>query len=210
MVSFSGRMKEKDVQRIFSHMPVFSTERLLMREMKPCDSFDMFEYARRPDVTRYLTWSPHPNREYTREYLQFLTTKYRAGEFYDWALIWCADGDAKQKMIGTCGFTRFDLPNNSAEVGYVINPEFRGRGIAPEAVRRVLKYGFEELGLNRIEAHYMCGNEQSRRVMEKVGMRFEGVHRSSLIKNGEYRDVGICSILASEYKAVGHRRNGLS
>lgn len=195
-------MKQRDVQRVFAHMPVMTTERLMMREMKPCDSYDMFEYARRPDVTRYLTWEPHPSREYTREYLQFLTTKYRAGEFYDWALIWCADGDAGRKMIGTCGFTRFDFANNSAEVGYVINPEFHGRGIAPEALRRVMRFGFEELKLNRIEAHYMFGNEASRRVMEKAGMRFEGILRGSLLIRGEYRDVGICSILYSEYKQL--------
>ena len=190
----------KDVQRIFSHMPVLTTERLLMREMKPCDSYDMFEYAGRSDVTRYLTWAPHPSREYTREYLEFLTTKYRNGEFFDWALIWCADGDAGQKMIGTCGFTRFDFANNSAELGYVINPAFRGRDIAPEALRRVMKFGFEELNLNRLEAHYMVGNDASRRVMEKVGMHYEGVLRSSLFIKGEYRDVGVCSILAEEYR----------
>ena len=102
-------------------------------------------------------------------------------------------------MIGTCGFTRFDYDNNAAEVGYVINPEYRGRGIAPEALSRVLEFGFTELKLNRIEARYIVGNEVSRRVMEKVGMKFEGVRRQSLLNKGDYVDVGYCSILASEY-----------
>lgn len=193
-------MKQKDAQRVFSHVPVLTTRRLMLRDMRPSDSYDMFEYARRPDVTRFLTWQPHPSREYTREYLEYIVTRYRAGEFYDWAVIWTADGAVAEKMIGTCGFTRFDYDNNSAELGYVINPEFRGRGIAPEALRRVMTFGFEEFGLNRLEAHYMTGNEASRRVMEKVGMRYEGTHRSSLLNFGEYRDVGVCAILADEFR----------
>lgn len=175
------------------------TSRLTLRAMKTKDSYDMYEYACRSDVTRYLVWQPHPSRDYTREYLEYIGKCYKNGEFFDWAIIWCADGDLHEKMIGTCGFTRFDYDNNAAEVGYVINPEYRGRGVAPEALARVLEFGFCELGLNRIEARYMVGNEVSRRVMEKVGMKFEGVRRQSLLYRGNYIDVGYCSILASEY-----------
>lgn len=181
-------------------MPTLLTPRLEMRRMLPGDSYDMFEYACRADVTKYLTWNPHPNREYTREYLEFLAERYRAGEFYDWALIWCGSGDLYRKMIGTCGFTRFDLPNNSAEIGYVINPDFHNRGIATEAVRRVMRFGFEELCLHRIEARYIIGNDASRRVMEKVGMTYEGTHRGFMLIKGVYRDIGICGITEEEYR----------
>lgn len=193
-------MRPKDVTRIFSRMPTLNTPRLEMRRMLPEDSFDMYEYACRADVTRYLTWNPHPSREYTREYLEYLGERYRAGEFYDWALIYVADGDLYRKMIGTCGFTRFDLANNSAEIGYVINPDYRGRGIAPEAVRRVMHFGFEDLRLHRIEAKYILGNDASRRVMEKVGMTYEGTHRGSMLIKGIYRDIGICAITEEEYR----------
>jgi ribosomal-protein-alanine N-acetyltransferase len=159
----------------------------------------MFEYARRADVTKYLTWQPHPSREYTRDYLDLVGKCYRNGEFFDWAVVW-REGFFCEKMIGTCGFTRFDFANNSAELGYVINPEYHGRGIAPEALKRVIEFGFYELSLNRLEAKYIVGNDASRRVMEKVGMRFEGISRGSLLLRGEYRDVGVCSILASDYR----------
>ncbi len=192
-------MLEKTVKRVFTKIPTLMTARLTLRGMKTMDSYDMYEYACRQDVTRYLTWQPHPSRDYTKDYLDYIGKCYRNGEFFDWAVIWCADGDMYRKMIGTCGFTRFDFDNNSAEVGYVINPEFRGRGVAPEALSRVLEFGFRELKLNRIEARYMVGNEVSRRVMEKVGMKFEGVRRQSLLNRGEYVDVGYCSILANEY-----------
>ena len=192
-------MTQKDTLRIFSHIPQLATKRLVLRGLRVADSYDMYEYARRSDVTRYLTWNPHPNREYTKESLEYILTRYRAGEFFDWAVIWHEDGEPGDKMIGTCGFTRFDYSNNSAEIGYVINPEFRGRGIAGEAARRVIRFGFEDLGLNRIEARYMDGNIASRKVMEKLGMKYEGTMRGALRLGNEYRDVGVCALLYDEY-----------
>ena len=102
-------------------------------------------------------------------------------------------------MIGTCGFTSFDFRNNSAEVGYVLNRSYWGKGIAPEALDAVIAFGFDELILRRIEAKFIIGNDNSRRVMEKCGMQFEGVLRSSMMVKHEYRDIGICSILSDEY-----------
>lgn len=188
-------MKREDIYRIFSELPELSTERLLLRKMKVGDSFDMFEYACREDVTEFLLWKPHPSLAYTREYLQFVATHYEIGDFFDWAIIW----REQEKMIGTCGFTRFDYTNNVGEIGYVINPIYRGMGVADEAVREVMRFGFERLKLNRIEAKFMEGNFASRRVMEKTGMTFEGFHRKAMKIKGKYETIGICSILRDEF-----------
>jgi ribosomal-protein-alanine N-acetyltransferase len=103
-------------------------------------------------------------------------------------------------MIGTCGFTSFNCPADSAEIGYVLNPAFQGRGLATEAVRRVLAFGFEELNLHRIEAHFIEGNDTSLRLMERVGMRFEGYARESMKIKGKYRTIGTCGILRGEFE----------
>ena len=190
-------MKKEDTFRIFTNIPELHTERLTLRRMKVGDSWDMFEYAGREDVTEYLLWKPHPDVAYTREYLQFVATHYELGDFFDWAVVW----KEQDKMIGTCGFTRFDYNNNSGEIGYVINPAYRGQGIADEAVREVMRFGFDDLGLNRIEAKFMEGNTASMRVMEKTGMTFEGYHRSSMLIKGEYKTIGVCSILRDEFIA---------
>ena len=137
----------------------------------------------------------HPSLAYTREYLQFVATHYEIGDFFDWAIIW----REQEKMIGTCGFTRFDYTNNVGEIGYVINPIYRGMGVADEAVREVMRFGFERLKLNRIEAKFMEGNSASRRVMEKTGMTFEGFHRKAMKIKGKYETIGICSILREEF-----------
>lgn len=159
------------------------------------DYEDMYSYACRSDVTKYLTWKPHPDPFYTREYLEYIATKYSMGEFYDWALI----EKSSQKMIGTCGFTKFDFHSNSAEIGYVLNPAYWGKGYATEAVNSVIEFGFKKLGLVRIEAKYIEGNNASRHVMEKVGMTYEGTLRSALLVNGEYKNIGVCSLLYSDF-----------
>ena len=71
-----------------------------------------------------------------------------------------------------------------------------------EALARVLRFGFEELDLHRIEAKYITENERSRHVMEKAGMTFEGIFRESMLVKGAYVNVGICSILRSEWKKM--------
>lgn len=188
-------MNKDDITRVFKNIPVLETDRLVLRRMAKTDADDMYEYARRSDTTRYLTWNPHPDRKYSYQYLVYLQQKYKQGEFHDWAVTLRDSG----KMIGTCGFTRFDFPNESAEVGYVINPDFWGKGYAPEALRRVIRFGFDYLELHRIEAKYMEDNIASCHVMEKCGMTFEGVHRESLFVKSEFVSVGVCSILRSEF-----------
>lgn len=188
-------MKKELIYRIFSKIPTLETKRLILRGMRVSDRDDMYEYAHLEEVTRYLTWEPHPTKDYTKQYLEFIASKYRVGDFYDWALIL----KENQKMIGTCGFTRIDCKNNAAEVGYVLNPAYWGRELAGEAVTAVMDFGFDRLDLHRIEARFMRGNEKSLRVMEKCGMIYEGTGRENMLVKNRYVDVGVCSILKSEY-----------
>jgi len=187
-------MKKEFIYKIFSHMPELKTDRLVLRKVSLDDIDDMYEYAKDADLTKYLTWSPHPDKAYTFEYVSYLQSRYKSGDFFDWAVV--LDG----KMIGTCGFTRFNFQHNVGEIGYVINPDYHGRGIATEAVKEVIRFGFENLSLNRIECRFMIENSASRRVMEKNGMTFEGMLRQGMLVKGVYRDIGVCSILRSEFE----------
>ncbi|MBQ3063231.1 MAG: GNAT family N-acetyltransferase [Clostridia bacterium] len=191
-------MKKENLYRIFSRMPQLESEHLILRQIRVSDAPDMYEYACDPEVTRYLLWSPHKDISHTRDYLEYLGSRYRIGMHHEWAVILKSEG----RMIGTCGFVNFDIPHKRAEIGYVLNPRYRGQGLAPEAVRRVLQFGFQVLNLHRIEARYMIGNDASRRVMEKAGLRFEGVAREAMLVKGAYRDIGTCAILAPDFRTV--------
>ena len=194
-------MKKETIYRIFSNIPTLETERFLLRKMSMDDTDDMYEYARNADVTKYLSWSPHPDKAYTFEYLSYLQNRYKTGDFFDWSIV-CKDTG---KMIGTCGFTSFDIPNNSAEVGYVLSTPYWGQEIAPEALRAVITFGFEVLELNRIEAHFMPDNHSSRRVLEKCMMLPEGVRREAMYVKGGYIDIETYAITAADYKKITNR-----
>ena len=190
-------MNREEIVRVFSAMPTLKTERLILRPMRASDAADMYDYAKGSEVTTYLLWSPHPSQSYTKDYLKYIEKRYRLGEFYDWAVVDRESG----KMIGTCGFTRFDFPHNIGEVGYVLSPAFHGRGFGTEAAARVLRFGFEELGLHRIEVKFMQGNDASLHVAEKLGMSFEGYRRDAMFVKGKYRTIGMSAILAEEFFA---------
>jgi ribosomal-protein-alanine N-acetyltransferase len=167
----------------------------VLRKILPSDYKDMYEYSSLDEVTKYLLWSSHPSEEYTRQYIEYLQQRYKIGDFYDWAISLKDSG----KMIGTCGFTRFDFANNCAEIGYVLNPKYWGQGYCTEAVSKIIEFGFNNLHLNRIEARYMKDNVGSRRVMEKCKMTFEGTMKSAVYAKNKYWDIGVCAILKDRY-----------
>lgn len=176
-------------------IPRLETPRLVLRQLYESDADDMYDYSCREEVTRFLLWDTHPSVGYTRRYLHDLQEKYRACEYYDWGLELSENG----RLIGTCGFAKLDTENRCGEIGYVIHPDYHGQGLAAEAAACVIAFGFLKLRLHRVEARYMVGNEASRRVMEKCGMTFEGIHREAIYVKDAYHDVGVCALLREDY-----------
>lgn len=187
-------MKRETIYQCFSHMPTLATERLRLRPLQPADAEDMYRYARRADVTEFLLWSPHESESYTRAYLEYVESRYRLGDFYDWAV----EEKESGRMVGTCGFTSVDPAHDIGEIGYVLNPDFHKKGYATEAANAVIRFGFEVLKLHRIEAKFIQGNDASLHVMEKLGMRFEGYRRDAMWIKGCYRTIGVCAILEND------------
>lgn len=189
-------MNKASTEFIFSNTEIIETERLFLRKIRCSDAKDMYEYACDKDVTRYLTWNPHPDVEYTKRYLGTVERAYKDCTFFDWAVVL----KANSKMIGTCGFTSFDFESESCEVGYVLNPRYRGYELMPEAVKAVIKFAFEEIGAKKVTARFMQGNDASLRVMEKCNMTFNGYAPDAIVCRGEKITVGNCSLSLSEYR----------
>ncbi len=187
-----------NISYYFKRNIALESNRLLLRKICMSDVEDMYDYSRRPETSRYLLWSSHSSISVTSETLKFILNEYENDRFHDFAVVLKSSG----KMIGTTGFTSVDEKNACAEIGYVLNPDYHGQGIATEAVALLLNFAFCEVGFNRIEAKFMPENLPSRKVMEKCGMTFEGVLRSKMFIKGEFRNIGISSILSSEYFAV--------
>ena len=189
-------MQIREYIRRFLDTKQIESERLVLRKLRRTDAEDMFAYASLPRSSRYLSWSEHPDIIHTKRYLTYLESRYRAAQFFDFAIVLRDSG----RMIGTIGFVNIDETNNLAEVGYVLHPDFWNCGIMTEALSCLLRFGFEEVGLHRIEAMYMEENLASRRVMEKCGMTFEGIQRQARFIKGAYCNVGVCAVLESEWR----------
>ena len=181
--------------KLFEKIPVLTTPRLTLRKITPSDLADVYEYSSDPQVSRFLLWKPHEDKTYTKHYLNYLHSQYKKGRFYDWGIELKENG----RMIGTCGFSAFDVPNNSAEIGYVLNQSYWGQSIAKEAAMKVIEFGFLTLDLQRISAKYIIENVNSLRVMKKCNMTFEGIHKRAVKCKGLYRDVGVCAITRDEF-----------
>ena len=204
MADVKKRSSEKG--GVFADLPELETGRLLLRRMRLDNAEAMFAYASDPEVTRYVLFDTHRSIEDSREFLRFATEGYERGDFGGWGLLLKDSG----VFIGTCGLDAGYAPEHArAELGYVLAREHWGRGLMPEAVRAVIRFGFARVKLNRIEARCIAENAASARVMEKVGMTYEGTLREREFIKGAYRDMKLYSILRSEYQdATARRRRG--
>lgn len=185
---------------MFSRMPVFPMEaietgRLLLRRMEMSDAKDLFDYSRDPQVALHVLWDAQKNISESRAYIKCMLRKYRAGDPASWCIVRRDQG----RVVGTIGYMWFQPENNAAEVGYSLARDCWNQGFMTEALQAVLRYSFEEMGINRIEAQHEVGNPASGAVMRKCGMAHEGTLRSRLYNKGRYVDVELYSILRQEY-----------
>lgn len=181
---------------IFKGMPSLETERLLLRKLTLRDDRDVFEYASDDVLTEYMMWDTHKSIEDARGFINFVLGRYEKDEGGEWGITLKETG----KLIGALGFVWVDTRNRQGEIGYVLNRKYWGLGIMPEAVNGVLKFAFEEMQLNRVEACHFSPNEKSGRVMQKVGMSFEGIAREKKFSKGRFWDAKQYAILKSDWE----------
>ncbi len=171
------------------------TPRLLLRHIRMDDAGDIYAYASDPQVTPYLIWETHRSLDDTYDFLARTLQSYRDGGLPVWAI----EYQPEKKVIGTCGFAELALRHARGEIGYVIGRNYWRQGIMTEAIRAVLAYCFDGLQLNRVEARCDVDNTGSWRVMEKCGMKFEGLLRQNIILHGRPRDAKLYAILREDW-----------
>lgn len=149
---------------------VLETERLILRRLTMDDLDDLFALYHSPDVRKYYS-EGIPSYEETKQELEWMINRcYARYGFGMWATIEKKTG----KFIGRCGLTPMDIEaREEIEVGYMLAREYWGQGLATEAARAILRYGFERVGLARLICVINPGNQASSRVAEKIGMRLE-------------------------------------
>lgn len=175
------------------------TERLVLRKLSPNDAENMFKnWASDDEVTKYLVWESHKNLEVTKEYLKNIVKEYENPKNFDW----CIELKSIGQPIGTISCKALNENTKKIEVGYCIGRRWWGNGIAAEALREVINFLIFKVGINRVESYHDVRNFASGIVMQKAGMRFEGLLREAYRFKSGVKDAYIYSILKKDLKAA--------
>ncbi|TCD46478.1 N-acetyltransferase [Streptococcus sp. X16XC17] len=172
------------------------TNRLILRKYESKDVEDMFHnWVNDSEVMKYLTWKAHGSIEVTREINLLDISKYDCLDYYKWVIILKSSKEA----IGGINVAKVDESCSSVEVAYRLGKAWWNKGIASEALSRVIEFLFEEVGVNRIAAMHDTNNASSGLVMKKCGMSYEGTLRQAGLNNQGIYDIACYSILYDEY-----------
>ena len=187
---------EEDGARGWADPPTLETPRLRLRKMRMRDAQDLYEWSSDTEVAKYVLWEAHRDIGETRAYLRYVRSLYRRGLPASWGIELKETG----KVIGTIGIMAWFPEYRSAEVGYSLGKAWWHQGYAAEALKCLMDFLFTRMDLNRVEAQCDVRNPNSARVMEKCGMRREGVLRQRVFNKGEAVDVALYAALASDFR----------
>lgn len=182
-----------------SQIPTLETSRLLLRPLTLADTDFIFQHFSDPLVTQYLLDEPPlTDRAGAEEIIHFYLDPSGMSRHNRWGIHHKAD----DRLIGTCGYHQWSHQNQRAEIGYDLSPAYWGQGVMSEALRRVLAYGFEQMGLNRIQAVVYVENDRSAALLTRLGFAREGVMRDYHALHGQYYDHFLFALLRRDYLRV--------
>ena len=171
-----------------------NTCRLRLRRFTLADAHAMFSnWASDPEVTCFLTWPAHQNEGVSRWVLESWLSEYEKENYYQWAI------EYEGQPVGSISVVSANDSVETVQIGYCIGKRWWHKGITSEALEAVIKFFFEEVGVNRVEARHDSNNPNSGAVMRKCGMKYEGTLRQSDRNNQGICDACWYSILRSEY-----------
>jgi RimJ/RimL family protein N-acetyltransferase len=175
-------------------IPTLETERLVLRPFVLADAPEVRRLCSAREIHDGTLSIPHPYPAgLAEEWIGRHAAAFERMEFLPLAVLRRSDG----ALVGSVGLG-FSPAHARAELGYWIGVPYWGQGFATEAAAELVRYGFEELGLERINAHHFPENPASGRVLTKLGMTREGRLRGHVVKNGRRRDLVAYGLLRGE------------
>jgi len=181
---------------INNQQPTLITKRLIIRPYTLQDAPDLQRLIGECDIAATMVHVPHPYIDgMAEEFISKQQESFKKGLMIAFAITHRQNGF----FIGGISLNNIDKQSELAEMGYWIGKPYWNQGYGTEAARAILKYGFEALGLNRIYANYFKQNLASGRIMQKIGMKYEGCQRQQFKKWGNFVDLVLYGILKSEY-----------
>jgi RimJ/RimL family protein N-acetyltransferase len=176
--------------------PTLRTDRLVLRPFSMADAAAVHEIVSDREIAYNTAHIPHPYPEgMAAEWIERTMARWETGE----NAVFAATTPDGGRLVGAVGL-EIEPPHRRAELGYWVARPYWNGGYATEASRAVVEFGFRALGLHRVQAHHYCRNPASGRVMQKLGMTFEGRLRKHVLKWGVFEDIDIYGILSDELR----------
>jgi len=175
----------------FTPFPNLETERLLLRRVNENDANEIFALRSNPETMKYIPRPLVKSIDDALEHIAMIDAKIESNEGINWAITY----KDNPKLIGIIGHYRIKPENYRAEIGYMLLPEYHGKGIVSEAVKEAINYGFNEIKLHSIEAIIDPENFGSERVLQKCGFVKEAHLKENAFYEGRFLDTVIYSIL---------------
>ena len=173
------------------------TNRLLLRPFKLTDTKAVGRLAGDFEIADTTLFIPHPYEDGVAEdWIKSHKEMIKKGR----EIIFAITLRDTNQLIGSIGLT-INKEHENAEIGYWIGKPFWNKGYATEAAYAILLYGFGELNLERIHAHYFARNSASGKVMQKLGMQYEGTQRHAVKKWNKFEDIKMYGILKSDFQS---------
>lgn len=179
-----------------SPFPLLESPSLLMRELHQADAPQIFYFRSSPDMMSYILRPPAKSLDEAHDWLKKVSDSFLANEGIVWAM---ALHDNPGFMIGNIGIWKIIAEHRRGVLGYVLDPAYRKKGYMQEAIREVLRYGSDQIGLNTIMAEVSPDNAASIAVLEKAGLRREGLLREDHFANGRFYDTALYGVTKAEY-----------
>ncbi|MFX0163473.1 MAG: GNAT family N-acetyltransferase [Candidatus Hodarchaeota archaeon] len=174
-------------------------ERVKIRKLKISDARDIYENVKDKDIGRWMFRFLHPYpKDEARKFIRRTHYKLKKKKGYDFGIVL----KNTNKVIGVVDLFDIDWENKKAEIGYWLGKKYWGRGLMTEAVKLILKFGFEDLKLHRIYARLFEENIGSKNVLEKCGFKLEGIIREATFRNNKWHNGLIYGILKPEYEKL--------
>ncbi|CEN22309.1 GNAT family N-acetyltransferase [Paraclostridium sordellii] len=183
------------MENIFENLPNLYTNRIRLRRINKNDLEQFFSFLSNDNVTRYMIIDKIQDIKVVEKMMNFMIEGYKNNRPTPWAI----SLKENDEMIGICGFSKCDIQNGKAEVGYILSDKHWRQGIATEALKVVVDFAFNYMNLNKIEARCISKNLASEKVMLKANMKLDAILREEKFHKQSYVDLKLYSILKEEY-----------
>lgn len=167
-----------------------------LKEISMDDAASLFELRSNEEVMKFIERPRTTHLQEAKDMIQKMDEYAITGNGFSWGIYLIETGS----LIGTIGFYRIDKENLRGEVGYLLHPNFWGKGIMSEALQLALEYGFATIKFHSIIACIHPENEASRNLLRRHHFQKEAYHRENTYFNNQFYDTEVLALLASEHK----------